>query len=457
MKKIVIALILLSTKSLFGQQIGKYKSYYQNTYLVNPSYVGINEYTSASILHQNSLVQFTGSPKSTLLTIDGRLNDKNMGVGVKLVQDNISFIDKTEAKFSYSYKIDISEKSHTRFGASLGFIYQAIDFSQLKAQVSTEEIIANNVESRAVLDGDFGASYTYDKFTLAVAAQNILRSKTIYLDNTGKQNLAFQTLRSYHILGSYKDKINENWDYRGILSLEVTDGLPFATKLDAQIIYDKEYLFGVSYTSNTAFGFNVGMKPHQNIRFNYGYEITTNSPLNFSTHEIMLSYRLHKKNSSKESLPYDDHISNERVDYIEDKILEIEEDLEKQKKRIDSHEKEINELKNIAERDSEALQKLRNSSEVYITKNNKGDEKAKKYYVIISAFKDYQYAKKSQLILKKETRMENYLKKDKKGSFHLIYTKAFDNIIEAKEEYKKMSAIYNGKPYVYGNVWIYSE
>lgn len=448
---ITICLLLVSSK-LEAQQVMSYKSFFENPYLVNPSFAGERGGTNAVLLHQNSLVQFTGSPKSTLLMIDTELKNKKMGLGLFISNDDIGILNKTSAKLTYAYKIMLNSESHIRFGASAGVFYQKINFDELNAQDKTESSLLSTVDNKSSVDADFGVSYINKALTAGISVNNLFRTTTNYADVDGNESISFKTLRSYFLFGQYDFNINEKFIIRPVLSFETADGLPALSKIGSQFVFMKSYMVGVNYTHKTAFGINVGVIIQENLRLNYAYENTIHqASYSFSTHEIMLSYAFTKNTKSAGSTYSNGGYSNnsEEVDYLKD-------DIEKLKDKVSSQEEELAMLRKEKAKESTELNKIIESSNKYNSEEVVDTTSSDRtYYVVVGAFKQVDNIKRLQKILKRELELKTSILKN--NSFYFSYSTKYSDYKSAHGELERMRAKYSESKYIVGNIWIYSE
>jgi type IX secretion system PorP/SprF family membrane protein len=104
MKKILLLtiLIFLSRISLFAQQDIMVSQYMFNGLLLNPAYAGSHKYFSSSLLHRTQWVGFDGAPKTSILALDGPVNNEKMGIGFIISNDRIGITEQTDMYANYS-------------------------------------------------------------------------------------------------------------------------------------------------------------------------------------------------------------------------------------------------------------------------------------------------------------------------------------------------------------------
>ncbi len=467
---LVLVLSMGMVVQSFGQQFARYASYYQNPFLVNPAFAGDSVSKGFGLLHQNALVQFPGSPKSTGMIFSTDLPNKQMGAGFFLNQDQLNFMKMVQAKGTYAYRVNFNAKSYARLGISLGFLYQNIDFAKMNAQEESEPILHTAVDVRPKLDGDVGFSYVNQKFTFGISSHNIMRNSIQYMDGFGTSSFGFKALRTYQMFAMYRARISSDLELRPIVAFSATDGMRLNSRFEAQLILKENYLFGVNISPNRSVGITSGLQLHDNLNFNYSFETGTGDiPVGFTIHEVMLSFSIPNSRKEKSVPKKDSDELEERLDYLDDKTNDMNEELEKQKKKVNSHEQQLNNLKKAAVLDSAQLNAfIRNNNQLLqqsqsdngtgtFASDPNNTEGTGQFYVIMGAFTQFESAKSYQAILKREIEGPNFVKRNKNGTFYLVYTQKFDNYQSALKEYKRLGTKYNGTKLVYDNVWIYTE
>ncbi len=164
---LVLFAFFLFLKEMKGQQVSLYNHYFYNPTILNPAYSGNREGTNLMLISRAQWTGFKGSPRLNLLSVDGSVMDRKMGLGAILFSDTKGRNKTIGGKFAYAYKITINEDSRINFGASLQFISHSIDFSGVIVQDEAEPTIFNDTKSKTNFDGNFGIAFFWKGLEVA--------------------------------------------------------------------------------------------------------------------------------------------------------------------------------------------------------------------------------------------------------------------------------------------------
>lgn len=295
MKKIYISLVLVAATLLTAQaqQLPLYSQTYFNPFLLNPATAGVNEGTNAYLIHRRQWTGMPGSPVTNALTVDGFFDDKNVGLGLAVFNDVQDINERLGIYTSYAYRLKLNTDMQLRFGLTVGFLDNRIDYSRAVVKDASDPMLFAQMQRKSALDANIGVSYNWKELRVGFAVPQLIGQR---------QELASYDMTSYyqlnrHYLGtvSYKWMFNEAQQ----LTLEPQAIVRFMPNTPAQ--YDilaqcgwKDMAWlGVSYRSNYAVGINARVKLFGNLSAGYAYDVII-SDLKTSagiSHEFMLGYK----------------------------------------------------------------------------------------------------------------------------------------------------------------------
>ena len=84
---LVFLVLLLMVKEVKSQQITTYNHYFYNPTVLNPAFTGNRDGTNLMLISKAQWTGFKGSPRLNLISIDGNIADKKMGLGAILYSD----------------------------------------------------------------------------------------------------------------------------------------------------------------------------------------------------------------------------------------------------------------------------------------------------------------------------------------------------------------------------------
>ncbi len=291
MKKIFIIIIITLLNGLHGinaQQTALFSQNMYNPLRINSAYAGTKE---GFVLVGMGRMQWLGvedSPNTATLSIHGPIFE-NMGLGLSLTQDNIGFMEQTNAKISYSYQIDVTFDSRLSFGINAGFSLMNIDFTKKDAYDPGDPQIY-------ALDNQFYPNvgvgiyyYSYDGY-IGLSAPRLLEPK---LDPNiiGRAKL----VRDYYLVGGYIFDLDEIIKIKPAFMLRYTKNAPLSIDISTNIYYER-WGFGVGYRYQDALNlfFQLFLTRQFSIGYSYDYTLSELRHDSWGSHEIMFRYDFSK-------------------------------------------------------------------------------------------------------------------------------------------------------------------
>lgn len=104
-----VLILLLNAVSAYGQQDAQFTQYMYNGMFYNPALAGKEGGYRFSVLHRSQWLNYTttsgqgGAPITQLITAEGRLEGKNIGYGISIVNDQIGAAGNLEINLKASY------------------------------------------------------------------------------------------------------------------------------------------------------------------------------------------------------------------------------------------------------------------------------------------------------------------------------------------------------------------
>ncbi|MBB5647505.1 PorP/SprF family type IX secretion system membrane protein [Pedobacter cryoconitis] len=146
--------------------------YYENQYISNPAFAGMDEGMNINISYRNQWRSIPGSPVTMAVSGDYRVVDK-VGVGFNVYNDKAGLIGRTRVMGTYAYHLPLNiENNALHFGISLGAMKERLDENSIIA--TPDDLAAARYNQRkSYVDGDFGVAYTTERLTLQGALPNL--------------------------------------------------------------------------------------------------------------------------------------------------------------------------------------------------------------------------------------------------------------------------------------------
>lgn len=322
MKKILLTFILLSVIQLTAtaQQDAQYSQYMFNSLVINPAYAGYKEALNISLLHRHQWAGFDGAPVTESFLMDGAFfNNKNVGLGLAVVNDKIGIQRQTSAYANYSYRLPVGDGARLAFGLALGLAQYSFDASEATLQNPDDDNYAGGDESYFAPEGKVGLFYSTDKFYAGLSATNLISNTANYAES-GKNIIARQA-RHYFLTAGYLLNLNPNLKFKpSFLIREDTKG-PTNLDLNSFFIVKEKVWLGASYRT----GINLGNKSDTyggtfkknsiigaiqlsisekfRVGYAYDYSLSNLNDVSNGTHEISIGMTLNSKKGTAMPTP----------------------------------------------------------------------------------------------------------------------------------------------------------
>jgi len=253
----LIAGIAISSSKVVAQINPLGAMYFQNQYLGNAAYAGIDSGINISTGLRQQLRGIPGGPRNQAMTGEYRFG--KVGLGLNFYNEKAGLISSTRTVATYAYHLPLgAENQQLHLGLSLGFLNERINDQEV---IGTGGDVAVGMlnQRQTYIDSDFGMAYTAKRLTIQGALPNM---KSFFAqDDRGAVNWAtFFTAVSYMVqLGQGQDAvgIEPKLSYRGI------NGLDNIVDLGSNVTFAGKQVsvFGMFHsTGSTTFGFGLNYR-----------------------------------------------------------------------------------------------------------------------------------------------------------------------------------------------------
>jgi type IX secretion system PorP/SprF family membrane protein len=291
-KKILyFGLVCARLNSVFGQQDEQISFYQYTTLSYNPAFAGVQGKVSATTLGRFQWIQFTGAPKSQLLSVHSSIAKNRIGIGGNIKHDQIGKRSRTDIDINLASALILNKKNDLlRLGVSLGLNQYAFDFGETLVNDPGDPI--ETQLSLTVITAGFGIYYAGKKQYLGISIPHLLPGK----GKSSQQLLSFSTPHVY-VSGGYEFRINDHLNMKTSSLLKYVPHVPLTMDVTATFIYREKLFGGVGYRLKEGIVLNGLVQLKQHILIGYSYEIPINGLLNHQSgsHELMLQYIMKEK------------------------------------------------------------------------------------------------------------------------------------------------------------------
>ena len=187
--------------------------YFQNEYLSNPAMAGHKGRPEVYVNYSNQWNKIDGSPVLSSISGSMPINDK-ASFGVNVINDKAGLIRKTQAMGSFSYKVPFADDHAIRFGVSLSWSQDRLDYGMASQTGVNDMELAKYNDKENYLDGNLGVTYQLKG----------LEAQFSYLSLNEKRYSKISTVdyATFYSAVSYKVKLDDMWGvkpmvaYRGV-------------------------------------------------------------------------------------------------------------------------------------------------------------------------------------------------------------------------------------------------
>ncbi len=291
MKKLILALLLFSAAGeIKAQQDIMLSQYMFNGLFVNPGYAGSHKYYSASLIHRRQWEGFSGSPKTSIVALDGPVKDRHMGIGGIIAHDKIGVTKQTDILATYSYYIKLGP-GKLSFGAKGGVSNYTSTVSELTVWDQDDKVFANDKKSAWLPKFGAGAYYYTKNFYAGLAIPTLLAYDSRNSFNLDISKSSF-VRRHYFINAGYVIGVNDQIKIKPSVLVKYQKAAPLEGDINLNVFLNDIFCIGVSYRTGDAILAIVQYQINNRMGVGYSFDYTTSklSKFNSGSHEIMLSY-----------------------------------------------------------------------------------------------------------------------------------------------------------------------
>src|SRR3954467_14060469 len=100
-RRVYLTVFLITAAFGFAQQLPQYSQYMLNEMAINPAVAGRDDFAEVRSNNRQQWLGITDAPRTYMLTLQGPIKDKNMGLGMNIYTDIVGPTRRTGISFSY--------------------------------------------------------------------------------------------------------------------------------------------------------------------------------------------------------------------------------------------------------------------------------------------------------------------------------------------------------------------
>lgn len=295
----ITILLFFAFFPLMAQQDAQFTQYMYNGMFYNPAFAGKEGGIRLSALHRTQWRNYTansgtgGAPVTQLITAQGRLNSKNIGYGLTLVNDRIGATDNFEANLQGAYHKKLN-RGTLSVGIYGGIYSTSLNYDNLVVVNPEPTLPTSGSESKMNINAGLGLIYDRQNYYIGLSTKHL--NEPVFDFGGGKYDNQLKN-HSYLLLG-YRFRPIGQFLIEPSFLLKTVSLNNFSYDVSVMISHQDKISGGIAYRGEESVSLILGYSilPDNSLRLGYSFDLITNgleakAP---SSHELMLRYNLKK-------------------------------------------------------------------------------------------------------------------------------------------------------------------
>lgn len=293
----IVLILLLHAGSVFGQQDAQFTQYMFNGLFYNPAMAGKEGGYRFSALHRSQWLNYTtnsgqgGAPITQLITAEGRLEGKNIGYGLSIVNDQIGPVDNLEINLKASYHKKLN-RATLSFGGYAGIFSSSLDYEEFS--FVNPELTLPNAGKEGQIALDFGAGILYDRgdYYLGLSSKHFNQPAFDFGDGAYSNQLKNHS----YLLFGYRIRPIGQLRIEPSLLIKSVSFNNFSYDVSVMATHQNKINAGLAYRGEESISLILGysLLRDNSLKLGYAFDLVTGgldakSP---TSHELMLRYVL---------------------------------------------------------------------------------------------------------------------------------------------------------------------
>ena len=288
-------MILVMTSSMVhSQQEASFSLYMFNQQLINPAYVGAQDYTQLTMTNRSQWQQFEGAPITQAFSIGHKFRSK-IALGASVVHDKIGPLKNTSASLDFCYHLNLNDKN-LKLSLGLKFTkrYNSLDYSMINPLEDFDITFSTQPENDSKINFGTGFYLHNEKFYVGVGIPNILEDDLVGLK------------RNYYLITGGLIKLNNSFQLKPSLLFQATHGNDLIYDNSILVVFNNRVWLGPQYRATVSsflpnqkksgyYGVIAGIHLNKNMSLGYAYQGSlANQAIGITntSHEILLRIHL---------------------------------------------------------------------------------------------------------------------------------------------------------------------
>lgn len=295
MKYFLFLFITLIYSLSQAQQVPVYSQFILHDYLINPAIVGTSNYYDVKLTNRLQWVGIDDAPRTTVLSAQGPLKNRKMGLGGYFLNDIAGHIKQQGMYLTYSYIATLAGGVKLSFGLSSGIQAYGVDGTKLNLNETGDQVLSSGLQTSYVPDGTFGMMFYTERLKAGFSINQIYGSDLRFFKSGNEGSAGLDQHFNIHTSYLIGDKEGE-FTFLPYMLLKYVSPVPVQFDAGLQVIYKNNLWLGGSFRSNESISVLFGFILRDNLTFGYSYDIITSdiSARAQQSHELVLGIKMQR-------------------------------------------------------------------------------------------------------------------------------------------------------------------
>ncbi|WP_268035573.1 PorP/SprF family type IX secretion system membrane protein [Algoriphagus sp. PAP.12] len=293
---VVLSFFMVATSG-YAQQDAQFTQYMYNGMYYNPAFAGKEGGFRFSALHRSQWANYStstgagGAPVTQLITAQGSLDDKNIGYGLTVVNDQIGATGNLEINLQGAYHKKIN-RTTLSFGGYVGMFSSSLDYGELVLVNPEPNLPSSGKESSMNLN--FGAGVLLDRgdYYVGLSSRHINEPEFDF----GDGGIANPLLNHSYLLFGYRFRPIGQLRIEPSFLLKSVSLNNFSYDVSVIATHQNKISGGIAFRGDESVSLILGysLLRDNSLVLGYSFDLVVSgleakSP---TSHELMLRYRL---------------------------------------------------------------------------------------------------------------------------------------------------------------------
>lgn len=182
MKRLSTLLIVLAQCYCVAaqQQYPHFTQTYSNPYLINPSFITLENSVEINASYRQNWVKVSEAPSSMQFDVQYPIDPK-ISLGLNVYNDKSILLSQTAALATFGYKIDVAPFHFLGFGLSAGAVFNQLNRNNIPDVDLADPAVAN-ISNNTNFTGQFGINYQYKRWMLGFSLMDLVENSPFLND-----------------------------------------------------------------------------------------------------------------------------------------------------------------------------------------------------------------------------------------------------------------------------------